>query len=233
MKNTFTRLMWLTLLVVGVMVGRMTAQQIMAGKSASAPIGNYTTFMPMDYADTVFSRVPAPDVAISSQPLYPNEYDKATYWAIEDIRKSHQTLVDAEKAGRIVDPNTTLHDFPYWTRTYGMWLRHVPEKPTGPTAMAEQHMGYKQHIVVTGGAGTVQVGGQLQSGTLHVENGRTIWGEMRGPAITGGETFSVQENDRVLIPANTPALWKATSPGGLTYMVIKDTAKQYPWDLIR
>lgn len=233
MKNKFNRFIWFTVLVVGVMVGRTAAQKVVAPRSVSGPIGGYATFMPMEHKDTVFSRVPAPDVSISTQPLYPNEYDKATYWSIEEIRKSHQALVDAEKAGRTVDPNTTLHDFPYWTRTYGMWLRHVPEKATGAAAMAEQHLGYKQHIVITGGTGTVQVGGQLTGGTPLMEGGRPIWGETRGTAITGGETFTVAENDRVLIPANTPAIWKATSPGGLTYMVVKDTTKQYPWDLIR
>ena len=53
---------WFAVLIVGVMAGR-TAAQIVAPNSATKPVGNYVTFIPMDYKDTVFSAIPAPDEA--------------------------------------------------------------------------------------------------------------------------------------------------------------------------
>src|SRR5262245_1566386 len=63
---------------------------------------------------------PAPYLNRNMTP-WPNQPDKGYHWSIDDIRKAHQTLADAEKAGKTIDPNSTLHDFPFWTRTHSMF----------------------------------------------------------------------------------------------------------------
>jgi quercetin dioxygenase-like cupin family protein len=179
---------------------------------------------------SIYAVNPAPILEDTQRSMWPNQPNASTHWSIKDIRRAHELLAAAEKAGKRIDPNSTLHDFPYWTRTHGMFIEHVPEK--GP-AIAAQHMGYAQFIIVMGGSGTVQAGGALQKGTMMVEAGRPIWGELRGVGIVGGETFELTDGDWVSIPANTAAQFRATRAGGLTYMVMKVNAMMYPWDLIR
>ena len=163
-------------------------------------------------------------------PMWPNQPKDATYWSIEDIRKAHETIAAGYAAGRTIDPNTALHDFPYWTRTHALFIYHTPHGLTGVTA--QQHVGYAQFIVIMGGSGSVVTGGQIDRREPLVEAGRPIPGEYRGPSITGGETFRLKDGDWVSIPPDTPAQFQA-DPGGLTYMVMKVNAMLYPWDLIR
>ena len=208
---------------------------------ASGLVAGYATALDLSAQQGVESDIPfrpvwempVPAVALSpgERTLWPHQPTQASHWSIDDIRKSHQTLADAARAGRAIDPNSTLHDFPYWTRTHAMFLRHVPEKPAGDTA--EQHLGYAQFIVVTGGTGSVTAGGQMQKPTVFMENGRPISGELRGSAITGGQTFELGAGHVVSIPGNIPTQFKATSPGGLTYMVVKINAMMYPWEHVR
>jgi hypothetical protein len=207
---------------IGVAAGYATTQQLSAQQGASANI---------PYRPVWETPVPAVAFSPGQRTLWPHQPAQATHWSIDDIRKSHQTLADADRAGRSVEPNSTLHDFPYWTRTHAMFLRHVPEKSSGNTA--EQHLGYAQFIVVTGGTGSVTAGGQLQRPAVLIENSRPISGELRGPAITGGQTFQLSTGDVVSIPGDTPTQFKAASSGGLTYMVMKINAMLYPWEYIR
>ena len=176
------------------------------------------------------STIPAPQLR-QPVPMWPNQPKDAMYWSIEDIRKAHDTLAAAERAGRSVDPNTTLHDFPYWTRTHSYFIVHVPKK--GSAVPAQQHAGYSQFIVVMGGSGHVAAGGQLVRPTVLMDKNQPIPGELRGTAVQGGDTFALQTGDWVSIPANSPAQFTAESDGGLTYMVMKINAMLYPWDLIR
>jgi quercetin dioxygenase-like cupin family protein len=176
------------------------------------------------------SVIPAPQLR-QPIPMWPNQPKDATYWSIDDIRKSHDALAAAELSGKAIDPNATLHDFPYWTRTHSYFIVHVPRKPGASTA--QQHAGYSQFIVIMGGAGKVITGGQLVKPAVLVDKGQPISGELRGAAVSGGETFTVVPGDWVSIPANMPAAFTADGPGGLTYMVMKVNAMLYPWDLIR
>jgi hypothetical protein len=176
------------------------------------------------------STIPAPPLN-QPVPLWPNQPKEATYWSIDDIRKAHQALSAADKSGRRVDPNSTLHDFPYWTRTHSLFVAYAPEKPAD-TETAAQHAGYAQFIVIMGGSGTVVAGGEMQNKTLLTEGGRSFPGEYRGASIAGGESFRVQEGDWLSIPPDTPAQFKADA-GGLTYMVMRINAMLYPWELIR
>jgi mannose-6-phosphate isomerase-like protein (cupin superfamily) len=164
-------------------------------------------------------------------PLWPNQPRETTYWSIDDIRKAHRALSAAEKSGRAVDPNSTLHDFPYWTRTHSLFVTHVPEKPRAGDAAA-QHAGYSQFIVIMGGSGIVVAGGELRDRTLLTEAGRAFPGEYRGTGVTGGETFRVVEGDWLSIPPDTPAQFESDA-GGMTLMVMKVNAMLYPWELIR
>lgn len=175
------------------------------------------------------STIPAPQLR-QPVPLWPNQPKDATYWSIDDIHAAHDTLSAAEKSGKRIDPNSALHDFPYWTRTHSLFIAHTPQKDVGQTA--HQHLGYSQFIVIMGGTGSVVAGGELQNPVVLTEAGQPIAGELRGSSISGGDTFAVKEGDWLSIPANTPAQFKAGA-GGLTYMVMKVNAMLYPWELIR
>jgi len=177
------------------------------------------------------STIPAPMLPHGVRTMWPNQPNEATFWSIDDIRNAHQVAADAHRGGRSVDPNTALHDFPYWTRTHAMFITHVPQRASG--RLAEQHVGYAQFMVIMGGRGTIVAGGVLIDGVEFKEQNREIFGELRGRAIGGGETFAVNEGDWVSIPPNVPSLVRADSADGLTYMVIKVNAQLYPWELIR
>jgi hypothetical protein len=163
-------------------------------------------------------------------PMWPNQPQNATYWSINDIRAAHETISAAHRSGNTIDPNSTLHDFPYWTRTHSLFIYHTLQNENGQTA--HQHAGYSQFIVIMGGTGRVIAGGQLQQPAVLTERGQPIPGELRGSSIAAGETFVLKEGDWLSIPPNTPAQFKADA-GGLTYMVMKINAMLYPWDLIR
>ena len=164
--------------------------------------------------------------------MWPNQPNEATFWSIDDIRNAHRTAAEANRAGRSIDANATLHHFPYWTRTHALFITHVPAQPSGGLPVA-QHLGYAQFIVIMGGRGTIAAGGALVDGVALKERNQEIFGELRGRAIRGGETFKVNEGDWVSIPPNVPSLVRADSPDGLTYMVMKVNAQLYPWELIR
>ena len=175
--------------------------------------------------------MPAVRIAREVRTLWPNQPTQATHWSIDDIRRAHETLAEAVREGRTMDPNGVLHDFPYWTRTHSLFVRHIPANAEGDTA--EQHLGYAQFIVIMGGNGEIRAGGRIENAATLVEDGRQIPGELRGPAIAGGERFEVGPGDWVSIPANTPTQVKTNTDGGLTYMVMKINAMLYPWEFIR
>jgi mannose-6-phosphate isomerase-like protein (cupin superfamily) len=175
--------------------------------------------------------VPAPPLSPGARTLWPNQPSQATYWSIQDIRKAHHVLADAESAGRTVEPNTALHDFPYWTRTHSMFIYHTPRKPAANST--QQHMGYAQVVVVMGGSGTLVAGGRIHNAHVLTESGQQIPGELRGSSIDDGKTYQLAVGDMLSIPPNTPAQFTSETPGGLTYMVMKVNAMLYPWDLIR
>lgn len=219
-----TRAAWVVLVAVGLLAGYLMNphSSLSAQRPSDAKLWTPVWETPR----------PAPELPSRERTMWPNQPSAAAYWSIDDIKKAHQTLADAERAGQQVDPNSALHDFPYWTRTHSMFLNHVAERGAGGRS-AQQHMGYSQFVVIVGGSGTVVAGGQLVQPTVLTEGDRQIAGEMRGSAINGGETFTVGEGDMLSIPPNTPAQFTASASGGLTYMVMKVNAMLYPWDLIR
>ncbi len=223
MMKRMSKGVWIAVVAGGLFVGYIThvrssvaAQQQTADSLPPAPEWK--------------SARPAPYLHTGNLTMWPNQPIDGTHWSIDDIRNAHRAMAEAEKAGKSVEPNSTLHDFPYWTRTHSMFIYHAPfSKPT----IAEQHVGYSQFIVIMGGTGTVQAGGTLQNATMLQEKGSPIWGELRGPSVSGGVTYNVKDGDWVSIPANTPAHIKASAAGGLSYMVMKINAGLFPWELIR
>jgi hypothetical protein len=175
---------------------------------------------------------PAPYLNRNLTP-WPNQPQKGFHWSVGDIQNAHRLLAEAEQAGRQLDPNSTLHDFPFWTRTQSMSIYHVPYKREATHGPAQQHLGYAQFVTIMGGVGSVTAGGELQNATTLIEQKRQIFGELRGSSIKGGKVFRVTTGDVLSIPPDTPVQFHADSPGGLTYMVMKINAMLYPWELIR
>ena len=223
-----TRAASVSALLIGLCAG-YAAYTVSAGQAeASAQQDEVGPYPPPPTWETA---MPAVRIAREVRTLWPNQPTRATHWSIDDIRRAHETLAEAERAGRSMDPNDALHDFPYWTRTHSLFIRHVSADADGDTA--EQHLGYAQFIVIMGGSGEIRAGGRIENAATLVEDGRQIPGELRGPAIAGGERFEVGPGDWVSIPANTPTQVTSSADGGLTYMVMKINAMLYPWEFIR
>lgn len=231
---------WVPVVLVGFLVGfaagpgmRATAQQ----DSESLPGLSADQTQALNRVNGVHqapefrSTIPAPLLPHGPRTMWPNQPNESTFWSIDDIQKAHQTLSQAARAGRPLDPNSTLHHFPYWTRTHAMFVTHVPHNGARPAA--EQHLGYAQFIVVMGGAGSVTAGERLTNQTALKEAKKQIFGELRGSGIADGETFTLKAGDWVSIPPDLPSQFRGEAPEGLTYMVMKINAQLYPWDLIR
>jgi len=136
----------------------------------------------------------------------------------------------AESAGRTIEPNTALHDFPYWTRTHSMFIYH------SLGAGGEQHAA--AHGIRAGGRGDGRIGhagGRRPHPHAHVltESGQQIPGELRGSSIDDGKTYRSRWATCSPFPRIRRAQFSSEAPGGLTYMVMKVNAMLYPWDLIR
>jgi hypothetical protein len=217
---------WFGLVVAGIMMGYALSP---SGRISAQRSGDPNAVNGQHQPPEFKSTIPAPQLR-QPVPMWPSQPMRATYWSADDIRKAHQTVSAAYKAGKTVDPNSALHDFPYWTRTHSLFVYHTPENAAGDTA--QQHAGYSQFIVIMGGTGSVIAGGELQRKTVLTEGGRQISGEYRGTSIAGGQSFELREGDWLSIPPDTPAQFKAGAEG-LTYMVMKVNAMLYPWDLIR
>jgi quercetin dioxygenase-like cupin family protein len=223
MKYTSTAA-WLIVVSVGAFIGY-------AANPTSRVVAQQTSTESLPPPPEWKSQRPAPYLHTGNLTMWPNQPTTGTHWSIDDIRNAHRLMAEAEKARKPIDPNSTLHDFPYWTRTHSMFIYHTPFAASG--SRAEQHVGYSQFVVIMGGTGTVQAGGTLQNAAMLQEKGTPIWGELRGSAVSGGVTFNVKEGDWLSIPANSPAHFKADAAGGLSYMVMKINAGLYPWELIR
>jgi hypothetical protein len=177
--------------------------------------------------------VPAPAIVQGDRTLWPHQPKVATHWTLAEIKAAHEKLAQADKAGTKIEPNSALHDFPYWTRTHAMFVEHVSPKDQASRTSARQHLGYAQFVVVMGGEGTAVAGGQLENPTVLQEKGEAISGELRGASIRNGQTFNLHEGDVLSVPGNTPLQLRTSALGGMTYMTVKINAMMYPWELIR
>jgi hypothetical protein len=213
------RLLWVPVFIVGLLAGSAVGPG--AGVHGQAKITCPDAIGPCPNQMYPVQVPPFPKTQV---------HTRASYWATADIRNAHRLLSAADAAGRGLDPNTTLHDFPYRSRTLAMVIRHVSEKGGN---VAQQQMGVGQFFVIMGGSGTIVAGGQIADPVTLADKGPPVWGELRGSSITGGERFDVKEGDYLTIPPNVPAQVKATTGEGLTYMALQVNAQMYPWELVR
>jgi mannose-6-phosphate isomerase-like protein (cupin superfamily) len=84
---------------------------------------------------------------------------------------------------------------------------------------AEWHEGSGDFTLIQSGVATFVLGGT-------VKNGRTTApGEVRGPAIEGGQSYEVAAGDIINVPPKTPHQMLVPKGGHVVYMVLKRAAK--------
>jgi mannose-6-phosphate isomerase-like protein (cupin superfamily) len=161
--------------------------------------------------------------------LPPGEYSKIQLspdqgepilFAGAELRKAHTELQARAKQGSpAVVPRDLIKQTV--TRTHSYILVHR----SGQTGNPEQHEGVTDVYFVTGGSGTVVVGGEIP-------NRRVVRpGEYSGDPIQGGRPFKLQAGDIFNIPPNVPHATMADA-GGMTYVLMKVNVGLYPWSLV-
>jgi mannose-6-phosphate isomerase-like protein (cupin superfamily) len=162
--------------------------------------------------------------------LPPGEYSKIqlapdqgapTHYSGADLRNAHTQLQSRAKQGNqaAIVPRDLMRSMV--TRTHSYILVHR----AGQTGNPEQHEGVTDVYFVTGGSGSVVVGGEIP-------NRRVVRpGEYSGDPITGGQTFKLQAGDILNIPPNAPHATMADA-GGMTYVLMKINVGLYPWSLV-
>ena len=163
--------------------------------------------------------------------LPPGEYSKIqlspdqggpVHYRGADLRNAHtQAQARAKQGGQgAVVPRDLMKATVTRTHSYIMVHRGGQAKPT-----PEQHEGVTDVYFVTGGSGSVLVGGEIP-------NRRTVRpGEYSGDPITGGQTFKLEAGDILNIPPNAPHATMADA-GGMTYVLMKINVGMYPWSLV-
>ena len=176
--------------------------------------------------------MPAVRIAREMRTLWPNQPTRATHWSIDDIRRAHETLAEAERSGRTMDPNDALHDFPLLdTNPFPVHPATFPRTP-GATRPSST---WGTRSSSSSWAATAKSGPVAGSRTppRWWRTGDRYRANCVGTSIVGGERFEVGPGDWVSIPANTPTQVTTRAGGGLTYMVMKINAMLYPWEFIR
>jgi len=163
--------------------------------------------------------------------LPPGEYSKIqlspdqgepTLFRGADLRAAHTQLQARVKQGgqTALVPRDLMRSMV--TRTHSYILVHRSGQATGSP---EQHEGVTDVYFVTGGSGTVVVGGDIP-------NRRVVRpGEYSGDPIGGGQAFKLAAGDILNIPPNAPHATMADA-GGMTYVLMKVNVGMYPWSLI-
>ena len=163
--------------------------------------------------------------------LPPGEYSKIqlspdqgvpTHYRGADLRNAHtQAQARAKQGGQgAVVPRDLMKSMVTRTHSYIMVHRGGQAKPT-----PEQHEGVTDVYFVTGGSGSVVVGGEIP-------NRRTVRpGEYSGDPLTGGQTFKLEAGDILNIPPNATHATMADA-GGMTYVLMKINVGLYPWSLV-
>ena len=184
-------------------------------------------------ADQAAAQQPAGQAPAPAGALPPGDYSKLqlapdqgepTLFSGAALRKAHTEFQARAKSGQpISNPRDLMK--PLVTRTHSYILLHRPESRTPTQAPnGEQHEGVADVYIVTGGSGTVVVGGEIDNKRISRP------GEYLGP-VRGGTPFKLQAGDILNIPANTPHGTIADA-GGLTYVLMKVNVGLYPWSLI-
>jgi mannose-6-phosphate isomerase-like protein (cupin superfamily) len=215
-----TRLMtvgWLGSLILAYMAGYV-----------GGPAGSAAADQAAAGAQQPAAQAPAPGGALppgdySRMQIAPDQ-GEPTHFSGAALRKAHTELQNRAKNGQAVSNPRDLMK-PLVTRTHSYILLHRSEPRTATqTPSGEQHEGVADVYVVTGGSGTVVVGGEIENKRISRP------GEYLGP-IKGGKPFKLQAGDILNIPANTPHGTIADA-GGMTYVLMKVNVGLYPWSLI-
>ncbi len=207
----FVAIVWSGTLVLAYLAGSAvgpagSAAQTGAGAQQPPPAG---ALPPGDYSRITL----APD---QGQP---------TYYSGEALRKAHAALQARATSGQA---GVAPRDFmaPLVTRNYSYILLHrtpnaaqANQRPAG-----EWHEGVTDVYYVTGGSGTVLVGGELENRRISRP------GEYLGQ-MAAGKPFKLQAGDILTIPPDT-AHGTVPDPGGMTYVLQKINVGLYPWSLI-
>jgi mannose-6-phosphate isomerase-like protein (cupin superfamily) len=148
-----------------------------------------------------------------------------THYTGEALRKAHLALQARAKSGSAgVAPRDLMT--PLVTRNYSYILVH--RSPNAAQAnqkpAAELHDGVTDIYYVTGGSGTVYVGGEIENRRISRP------GEYLGQ-MAGGKPFKLQVGDILTIPPNM-AHGTVPDPGGMTYVLQKVNVGLYPWSLV-
>ena len=132
-----------------------------------------------------------PAAAQTAPKLYasPQEYDAA---------------VAAGRAAPTMTPQMLVANGPYRVQ-----VEHR-DKPTP----ASLHEATDEFISVTGGTGTIVVGGTLKDQTRRNPT------NLSGSGIEGGQAFQVSKGSYFLIPAGTPHYFASMGPEGLTIVAL-------------
>jgi hypothetical protein len=157
---------------------------------------------------------------------------KVLYWSGEELTKAHAALsaaADANKSaaeqrdlvkgmplsGQPGSPITHTHGWGYFLRPHET-----------PPRFVENHEGVSDVYLMTGGASTIVIGGDLVEPYM-VEN---LPGELRAKGVKPGtgREYHVKKGDILHIPPFTNH-WTLPEPGGLGYMLIKVNVGMYPW----
>jgi mannose-6-phosphate isomerase-like protein (cupin superfamily) len=145
-----------------------------------------------------------------------------THFRGADLRDAHTQLqARAKQSGQgAVVPRDLMKSMVTRTHSYIMVHR------TGQaTVNPEQHEGVTDVYFITGGSGTVTVGGEIP-------NRRVVRpGEYSGDPIKGGQAFKLQAGDILNIPPNAPHATMADA-SGMTYVLMKVNVGLYPWSLV-
>jgi mannose-6-phosphate isomerase-like protein (cupin superfamily) len=144
-----------------------------------------------------------------------------TLFTADDLRKAHTEL--QARAGKPAQANALQVFKPVLTRTHSYIMVHRPEIRTG-SPNAEQHEGVTDVYFVTGGSGTVFVGGEIENKRISRP------GEFLG-AAKGGKPFKLTAGSILNIPPNMVHT-TVPDPGGMTYVLMKVNVGIYPWSLI-
>jgi mannose-6-phosphate isomerase-like protein (cupin superfamily) len=215
MKRRLMTIVWALTITVAYFAGYALAP---AGSAAAEQAGGAQQPTPAGRGTTPGGALPPGEH--SKIQLAPDQGEPILFSGT-DLRKAHPDLQARAKQGRqgAVVPRDLFKQS--ITRTHSYIMVHR----TSPTGNPEQHEGVTDVYFVTGGSGTIVVGGEIP-------NRRVIRpGEYTGDPIQGGKPIKVQAGDILTIPPNLPHTAMADA-GGVTYVLMKVNVGLYPWSLV-
>lgn len=158
-------------------------------------------------------------------PIAPDE-GRIFHWRAEDLRKLHATLAAASASrNQMIPPVGDLIELPITHTHFFNFVGRFPVANMEPRA--EFHEGVSDVYLITGGSGTITIGGELEA-RAQLPN---MPGEYQGSAVRGGRDYHVKAGDVLNIP---PASAHLTHPdsAGLSYMLLKVNVGMYPWSTV-